>query len=71
MSSVAVVMPALNEREAIVQLLEEMPEKVCGIEIESYVIDGGSSDGTKDAVNNSDATLINKSYRGGKGAAMR
>ncbi len=71
MSSVAVVMPALNEREATVQLLEEMPEKVCGIEIESYVIDGGSSDGTKDAVNNSDATLINQSYRGGKGAAMR
>ena len=71
MSSVAVVMPALNEREATVQLLEEMPEKVCGIEIESYVIDGGSSDGTKDAVNNSDATLINQSYRGCEGAAIR
>lgn len=71
MSYVAVVMPALNEREAIMQLLGEIPEKVCGLNVESYVIDGGSSDGTKGAVKNSDATLINQSYSGGKGSAMR
>lgn len=71
MSSVAVVMPALNEQEAIIQLLKEMPEKVRGLNVEIYVIDGGSSDGTKEVVENSDATLINQSYRGGKGSAMR
>lgn len=71
MSSIAVVMPALNEREAIVQLLEEMPETVCGRDTETYIIDGGSIDGTQEVVKESRAELINQSYSGGKGAAMR
>lgn len=71
MSSVAVVMPALNEREAIDQLLEEMPETVCGKNIELFIIDGGSTDGTQKIVGESEANLIEQKYDGGKGAAMR
>lgn len=71
MSSVAVIIPTLNEEKAIGKVLDNMPETVCNLDLKAYVIDGGSEDRTREIVKESNAELLEQSYRGGKGAAMR
>lgn len=71
MDSIALVMPALNEEDAVEQLLGKIPENVSGYNVETYIIDGGSKDNTQKIVRESGAELINQSYEGGKGSAMR
>ena len=71
MGSAAVILPTLNEEKAIREVITEIPEKASGLEIEVFVIDGGSEDNTCEIVKQSKAGLIEQSYPGGKGSAMR
>jgi len=57
----AVVIPAVNEAEAIVRVLAEMP---AGLADELFVIDGGSSDGTPAIARGCGATVIPQEGRG-------
>ncbi len=49
MDVVSVIIPTLNEREGIEEVIEDLPEKELlerGYDLEVLVVDGGSSDGT-------------------------
>ncbi len=65
---VAIIIPAFNEEETILALLEQI--KVCGRE-HIVVIDDGSSDHTADIVKSFGATLIKHDANEGKGMAHR
>jgi rSAM/selenodomain-associated transferase 2 len=65
MIKVSVVIPSLNERERISRLVGE----VCGMrEVEAIVVDGGSSDGTREAARDAGAEVLRG--RRGRGAQM-
>lgn len=69
--SIAVILPTLNEEEAVGKVIEDIPDEVNGIETEAFVIDGGSEDDTVKIAKNSGAQIIEQSFEGGKGSAMR
>jgi len=71
MEQIAAVIPTFNEERAIKEVIENIPDTARGLEIETFVIDGGSTDNTCKKVNETDAELIQQSYDGGKGSAMR
>jgi hypothetical protein len=58
---VAAVIPALNEAEALPRLLREFPAGAVG---EVIVVDGGSRDGTAEAVREAGARVIVETRRG-------
>lgn len=68
---IGVMIPVLNEADAITDVIDAIPESVCGHETEIYVIDGGSDDGTVDTAAETRATIVKQQYRGGKGGAVR
>ncbi len=50
---VTVIIPTLNEQEGIVEVIEDIPEEQIyelGYDVEIFVVDGGSSDGTVEKV---------------------
>jgi len=71
MDKVAAIIPSMNEEKAIQDVIREVPDSVCGTPVETFVIDGGSTDNTCDKVKETKGTLINQSYDGGKGSAIR
>jgi len=68
---VAVIFPALNEEEAIPELIQQVPDTVRNKKTEIYVVDGGSTDKTVEKAVENGAKIINQEYEGGKGSAMR
>jgi dolichol-phosphate mannosyltransferase len=68
---IAVIIPTLNEEEAIKQVIEGFPRKSHGHEVNLHVVDGGSTDETKEIVENSEAELIKQKLRGGKGNGVK
>ena len=68
---VLVVIPAYNEAENIVHVLEAMPKKVCGKDLTALVVDDGSSDGTADAVRSVGFPVVQTPINRGGGAALR
>lgn len=68
---VAVIFPALNEEQAIFELVKKVPNAVGDAETEIYVIDGGSTDKTVEKAEEAGAKVIHQKYKGGKGVAMR
>lgn len=75
MIKISVIIPAYNEEQTIVPLLEKVSaQSVDGFELEVLVIDDGSKDSTLDllAANpNLYTTLIRQPQNGGKGAAVK
>jgi len=61
MEPVAVVIPVLNEAASIGQVVRELPRGIVG---EVIVVDGGSTDGTREAAEDAGARVIAASGRG-------
>jgi hypothetical protein len=68
---VAVVVPAFNEAENIGYVLDRIPEAVCGVAIETLVVDDGSRDGTGDVAAEHGALVARHVTNRGGGAALR
>jgi hypothetical protein len=68
---VAVVIPAYNEADNIGHVLDLMPSEVCGVPIETLVIDDGSRDGTADVAAGHGALVARHVTNRGGGAALR
>lgn len=75
MPKLSVIIPAYNERAAIVQVLEAVAaQRHDGIEFETIVVDDGSIDGTADLVAERPdlhTKLIRQPRNGGKGMAVQ
>lgn len=68
---IAVVIPAYNEAENIGHVLEQVPDRVCGIETAILVVDDGSRDGTEEVAAGFGATVARHVVNRGGGAALR
>jgi len=69
---IAVVIPALNERENLESLLPSLKEVIggLGLRAEIIVVDGGSTDGSRETVEREGARAILQQERGYGGALM-
>jgi glycosyl transferase family 2 len=68
---VAVVIPAYNEADNIGHVLDLMPSEVCGMPIQTLVVDDGSRDGTADVAAEHGALAARHVTNRGGGAALR
>jgi len=68
-NKVAIILPALNEAEAIGDVIDEIPI-LEGYQVEVLVVDNGSTDHTAEIALEKGATVITE-HRRGKGRAMR
>jgi hypothetical protein len=68
---VAVVIPAYNEADNIGHVLDKMPAEVCGVQIQTLVIDDGSRDGTGDVAAEHGSPVARHVTNRGGGAALR
>lgn len=68
---ISVIIPTLNEEEAIKEVIEDFPEQSHGHEVQLYVVDGGSTDTTVDIAESSKANVIRQKLSGGKGNGVR
>lgn len=67
---IVVLIPAFNEEENITQVLEQMPEIVCGKHLAVIVIDDGSDDRTAERVREAGHLAIKNPLNRGGGAAL-
>lgn len=67
---IVVLIPAYNEEENIAQVLEQMPEIVCGKPLAVLVIDDGSQDRTAERVREAGHLVIKSPINRGGGAAL-
>src|SRR4051812_5222676 len=72
---VSVVIPVRNERDTAIALIERVRAVDCGMEKELIVVDGASTDGTREALEAytgaSDVQIVLEERARGKGAAVR
>jgi hypothetical protein len=68
---VAVVIPAYNEADNIGHVLDRMPAEVCGVPIQTLVVDDGSRDGTGDVAAAHGSLVARHVTNRGGGAALR
>jgi hypothetical protein len=70
-NKVAILVPAYNEAENIAHVLDQMPDRVCGVATETLVVDDGSRDGTGDVAAEHGAVVARHVTNRGGGAALR
>lgn len=68
---IAILIPTLNEEEAIEQVIEGFPSAYRDREVKTYVIDGGSTDKTVELAEEAGAEVIHQKLEGGKGDGVR
>jgi hypothetical protein len=68
---VAIVIAAYNEADGIPDVLEMLPEELCGLHTDVVVVDDGSTDGTAAALDQSRAHVVTCQANRGQGAALR
>jgi glycosyltransferase involved in cell wall biosynthesis len=72
---VSVVVPVRNERETVLTLLERLRAVACGIPKEIIVVDGASTDGTREALlglpSDPEMVLVLEEEARGRGRAVR
>jgi glycosyltransferase involved in cell wall biosynthesis len=69
--AVAIVIPAYEEEENLLELLPRIPASVCGMPASVLVVDDGSSDGTSLAAGEGGAVVARLAANSGGGAALR
>lgn len=67
---VAIVIPAFNEEAAIGGVLERIPPEVCGLPVDTIVVDDGSGDRTAEIARRH-AYVARRERNNGQGAAFR
>ncbi|HEY8172288.1 MAG TPA: glycosyltransferase family 2 protein [Dehalococcoidia bacterium] len=74
-STLSIVIPVRNERDTVVPLIERVRAVDCGMPKELIVVDGASTDGTRDALRSlaegPDLVLVFEDAARGKGRAVR
>lgn len=73
MKLLSVIIPAYNEKNTIEEIIRRIDSVEIDMQIEIIIIDGNSTDGTRDILNNlnrADIRVINEEERKGKGAAL-
>ncbi|HEX9234770.1 MAG TPA: glycosyltransferase family 2 protein, partial [Actinomycetota bacterium] len=65
-----VVIPALNEEQALPEVLTEIPREVEGLEVEVIVVSDGSTDATEEVARRHGALVVGRDLRRGQGAAV-
>jgi hypothetical protein len=68
---IAILVPAYNEADNVGQVLDLMPDEVCGVETAVLVVDDGSRDGTGDVAAEHGAIVARHVINRGGGAALR
>jgi Glycosyl transferase family 2 len=68
---VAIVMPAYNEVDNVGEVLDRLPDSVCGLDTAVLVVDDGSRDGTGDVARAHGAAVARHVINRGGGAALR
>lgn len=72
---VSIIIPVRNERDTVVALIERVRAVDCGMPKEIIVVDGASTDGTREALlalpQRDDLTLVLEDAARGKGRAVR
>lgn len=68
---IAVIIPTLNEEEAVEEVIRGFPDSYRGQEVKKYVIDGGSTDNTVENSRKAGAEVIHQKLNGGKGDGVR
>jgi glycosyltransferase involved in cell wall biosynthesis len=72
LAPVVAVIAALNEQDSLGAVLDAIPETACGLQIDTLVIDDGSTDGTSDVVRERDGVYLARLERNcGHGVALR
>jgi len=72
MDVVSVIIPTLNEKEAIEDVIDDIPDEKLqekGYDVELIAVDGGSSDGTVEILDKSGVEVIHS--KGGKAEGVR
>jgi glycosyltransferase involved in cell wall biosynthesis len=66
------IIAALNEQDSLGAVLDAIPYSACGLQIDTIVIDDGSTDGTSDVVRQRDGVYLARLERNcGHGVALR
>jgi glycosyltransferase involved in cell wall biosynthesis len=68
---IVVVIPALNEVEAVAEVIRTVPETICGLATETLLVDDGSGDGTAEAAEAAGALVCRVPINIGQGSAFR
>lgn len=68
---IAAIIPTLNEEKSIEEVINSFPDSYREHNIEIYVIDGGSTDKTREIAKEAGAEVIKQRLGGGKGDGVR
>jgi glycosyltransferase involved in cell wall biosynthesis len=68
---IVVVIPALNEVESVADVIQTVPKSICGLAVETLLVDDGSRDGTSPAAEAAGALVCTVPINIGQGSAFR
>jgi glycosyltransferase involved in cell wall biosynthesis len=68
---IVVLIPAFNEEEAVADVVRTVPTTICGLDVETIVVDDGSSDKTTEQAESAGALVCQLPINLGQGAAFR
>ncbi|MGH9056191.1 MAG: glycosyltransferase family 2 protein [Acidimicrobiales bacterium] len=66
-----VVIPALDEEASVAAVVESVPAAICGLDVETLLVDDGSTDGTAGAARSAGALVCRLPVNLGQGHAFR
>jgi glycosyltransferase involved in cell wall biosynthesis len=70
-ADVVVLIPAFNEEEAVADVVKTVPKTICGLDVETIVVDDGSRDATTEQAEGAGALVCRLPINLGQGAAFR